>query len=43
MDKIEITIKVPIPKGSKHLVELLKILQRTVGFFRHLLEKSEIT
>ena len=43
MDQIELKIKIPIPRGSKQLVELIKILQRTIGFFKHLLEKSEIT
>ena len=42
-DKIELKLKIPVAKGSKQLVELVKILQRTIGFFKHLLEKSEIT
>ena len=42
-DKIELKIKFPVPKGMKQLGEFIRILQRTLGFFRTLLEKSKIT
>jgi len=41
-EPVEIKLKIKIPHGSKQLIEWINIVQRTIGFFKHLLSKSKI-